>query len=199
MRRIKWLFAFSYLLLAIIPCAAAAQEEMPPVTSEIWTDKYDRIFSKYAKHYFGAGIDWKWFKAQAIAESNLKDNAKSWVGAKGIMQIMPRTFEEIRQKNPEYSSITEPRWNIAAGIYYNSQMYNRWKDIPDHPERLRFMFASYNAGRGTMLRAQRVSREQGYGGLLWQEIVAVATEVPRWRHSETIGYISKIHILMNNK
>ena len=36
------------------------------------------------------------------------------------MQIMPATFEEIASENPGIGGgIYEPRWNIAAGIYYN--------------------------------------------------------------------------------
>ncbi|MCK5784786.1 MAG: hypothetical protein KAH06_10080, partial [Desulfobacterales bacterium] len=37
--------------------------------------KYDGYFSKYSKRYFGPGFDWRYFKAQAIAESRLKANA----------------------------------------------------------------------------------------------------------------------------
>ena len=63
--------------------------------------KYDRHFSKYSKRYFGAGFDWRYFKAQAIAESGLQADARSRVGAIGIIQVMPRTFEDIRQQNPQ--------------------------------------------------------------------------------------------------
>ena len=42
-----------------------------PVDSDKWTDEYDRHFRKYSKRYFGPLFDWHWFKAQAIAESNL--------------------------------------------------------------------------------------------------------------------------------
>jgi soluble lytic murein transglycosylase-like protein len=90
--------------------------------------KFDPYFSKYTKRYFGPAFDWQLFKAQAVAESHLAANATSHVGAVGIMQIMPRTFEEIRKKQPAIKGTREqPRWNIAAGIYYDRQLWNTWK------------------------------------------------------------------------
>ena len=44
------------------------------------------------------------------------------------MQIMPKTFEEIKEKNPIFNNVYVPRWNIAAGIYYDKKMYNFWKN-----------------------------------------------------------------------
>ena len=73
-----------------------------------WSTEYDQYFRKYAKRYFGPNVDWQWFKAQGIAESALRDDANSPAGAKGIMQILPSTFEEIREKNPQFFSIDEP-------------------------------------------------------------------------------------------
>ncbi|PYP79256.1 MAG: hypothetical protein DMD35_08615 [Gemmatimonadetes bacterium] len=55
--------------------------------------RYDPIFQKYAKRYFGAGTDWQWFKAQGMAESDLTPTARSRVGARGIMQLMPSRRE----------------------------------------------------------------------------------------------------------
>ena len=75
--------------------------------------KYDGYFKKYTKHFFGPEFDWRYFKSQAIAESNLNSDAKSHVGAKGIMQIMPKTFEEIKYKNASIKgSSLQPKWNI---------------------------------------------------------------------------------------
>ena len=90
-----------------------------------WSTKYDTHFRKYAKRYFGPNVDWRWFKAQGIAESALQHKARSAVGAKGVMQIMPATFAEIRKKNPQFVNINEPRWNIAAGIYYDRYLYKK--------------------------------------------------------------------------
>ena len=170
-------------------------QEFPKVESKHWTSKYDSHFRKYSKRFFGAGFDWKWFKAQAIAESGLKKDAKSWVNAKGLMQIMPRTFEEIKKKNPSFININEPRWNIAAGIYYDHQQYRRWKNL-SHKHRMKFTFASYNAGYRTIRRAQTVSKSEGFIGNDWDHIESVAQKVRRWRYRETLGYIEKITNMM---
>ena len=95
------------------------------------TDRYDDTFRKYSKRFFGVGFDWRIFKAQGMAESNLDMNAKSSVGAQGIMQLMPSTFQEIRSKNPEIKAINHPEWNIAAGIYYDHQLWKQWQQDAD--------------------------------------------------------------------
>lgn len=191
----KFFTIISLLFLSV----SANSQELPDVNSKKWTNKYDVHFRKYSKRFFGIGFDWKIFKAQAIAESNLKGDAESWVGAKGIMQIVPTTFEEIQSKNPSIVDINDPRWNIAAGIYYDSHLYSRWTDISTLEDRLKFTFASYNAGRRTMLNAQNTSRQEGFEGLFWKDIEAVAPKVPRWRHQETLGYIDKIFKLIPPK
>jgi len=184
----------AFILLST--ASAVSAEDFPEVDSKHWTNKYDRYFRKYTKRYFGPGFEWKWFKAQAIAESNLNHNAKSWVNAKGIMQIMPRTFNEIKKKNPSFVDINEPRWNIAAGVYYDKQLYKKWKAPRPFNDRMSFTFASYNAGLNTVLKAQKVCKETGLNENLWHNISTVAPKVPRWRHKETLGYIDKINKMM---
>ena len=109
------LFFFATLIIA---------SEIPNVSDRYWTRKYDPYFRKYSKRFFGPAIDWQWFKAQGIAESGLRENAKSWVNAKGIMQIMPKTFIELQKKNNQLKDVMTPRWNICAGIYYDSVLIN---------------------------------------------------------------------------
>lgn len=156
------------------------------------TDRYDNTFRKYSKRYFGVGFDWRLFKAQGMAESNLDMNAKSFVGAQGIMQLMPTTFQEIRSKNPDIKAIDHPEWNIAAGIYYDRQLWKLWQAEADVTDQYRFMLGSYNAGRSTLIRAQEVARSKTLNPALWPSIRTVAPEVPRWRHTETIDYVERI-------
>jgi len=160
--------------------------------AEAVTDRYDDTFRKYAQRFFGPGYDWRIFKAQAMAESNLNMNAKSWVGARGLMQLMPSTFKEVRTKNPEIVSIDKPEWNIAAGIYYDRQLWKQWTNQQGNQGSEPFMLASYNAGRGTLLRAQDVARLRVLDPVVWASIQTVAPEVPRWRHEETLTYVERI-------
>ena len=164
------------------------------VAAEVVTDRYDDTFRKYAQRFFGPGYDWRVFKAQAMAESNINMNAKSWVGARGIMQLMPSTFSEVRSRNPEMTSVNKPEWNIAAGIFYDRSLYLQWLSQQGENDHLPFMMASYNAGRGTLLRAQSVAKAKVLDPAVWLSIATVAPEVPRWRHEETLTYIQRIQL-----
>jgi membrane-bound lytic murein transglycosylase F len=175
------------LQLAVVLALCGATTAM----ADTVTDRYDDIFQKYSQRFYGPGHDWRIFKAQAMAESNISMDAKSWVGARGIMQLMPSTFKEVHSKNPDILSINKPEWNIAAGIYYDRQLWNQWTEQQDQ-ERNRFMLGSYNAGRGTLLRAQGVARDQQLDPALWLSIETVAPEVQRWRHEETLAYVERI-------
>lgn len=154
--------------------------------------RYDATFKRYSKRFFSAAFDWRWFKAQGMAESNLDSAATSWVGARGIMQLMPATYAEIRSHQPGFGTIDDPEWNIAAGIYYNRQLWRRWSPRVSDEERLPFVFGSYNAGEGTIARAAATARSTDAETPTWGAIEQVAPRVPRWRYRETLGYVRKI-------
>ncbi len=156
------------------------------------TARFDDTFRKYSKRYFGPGFDWTYFKAQAMAESGLDPAAVSHVGARGLMQLMPSTYRGIQTSLPELGSIDDPEWNIAAGIMHNRYLWRFWsRDVPE-PERLNFMFSSFNAGQGTIRRATATARAENLDHAQWSSIEVVAPKVPRWRYRETLGYLRRI-------
>lgn len=171
-------------LTATVMCAAA-EAELPVQTGK-WDDRYDEHFRKYTKRYFGPFYDWRWFKSQAIVESNLRPRATSPRGAVGLMQILPTTFEEIKELNPQFVNLEEPRWNIAAGIYYDRALYRKW-ELPSEQDRLYLAFASYNAGYVRMRRAYRRVEEPVES---WEQ---VKPRAPR----ETRDYVQRIRTLMD--
>jgi len=178
------------LLLAGLVVAGAAAEDYGVYNR---VTRYDPYFRKYTKRFFGPNFDWRFFKAQAIAESRLEADARSGVGAVGIMQIMPATFREIVSKNPTIRGGRQhPRWNIAAGIYYNRQLWRFWKAERPFDDRLKFTFGSYNAGKGNILKAQRVARRQAVNPNLWPPVARALPRVTGKRSHETLGYIEKI-------
>ncbi len=176
--------------LLMLGLATAASSAFAQASS---TDRFDDTFRKYTKRYFGPAFDWRLFKAQAIAESRMRTTAKSPVGARGIMQLMPSTFSEIRSKNPDITGKWDhPEWNIAAGIAYSRDLWNLWiKDALEDNLR-EFMLSSYNAGRTTLLRAQKIAEERALNPRAWPSIEIVAPTVPRWRYDETLNYLTRI-------
>jgi membrane-bound lytic murein transglycosylase MltF len=172
------------VLLLFVPVVSSAQ-----VSDK---SKYDEIFRKYTKRFFGPGFDWQYFKAQAMAESDLVPTARSRVGATGLMQLMPATYNEIKAKKPELGAIDDPEFNIAAGIMHSRGLWVSLKEHENEAERFRFMFASYNAGQGTIRRAKTVAKANQLDPTTWQSIESVAPKVQRWRYKETLPYVHKI-------
>jgi soluble lytic murein transglycosylase-like protein len=179
-----------WLTLAAVPVAVLAQAQgVKRVDHSYWTNEFDRHFRKYSKHYFGAGFDWQWFKAQAIAESTLNPKAKSPTGARGLMQILPSTYKEIKKNNPHFKDIQSPKWNIAAGIYYDRKLFRRWTEYIKGDERLNFALASYNAGFGATRKAYRRALKRKKDVQSWKQVEAFAPK-------ESRRYVRRIQRLM---
>lgn len=182
-------------IIALVLVQATLASSEPYARYNRFTE-FDRHFSKYSKRYFGPAFDWRYFKAQAIAESRLQEDALSEAGAVGVMQVMPRTFEEIRQRNPAIRGrIEQPRWNIAAGIWYDRQNFVVWIASRPLVDKLKFMFGSYNAGRGNILGAQRLALADGLDGTRWSEIEARLPEVTGRHSLETRRYVRRIFMV----
>jgi hypothetical protein len=158
-------------------------------------DIYDSYFVKYTKRYFGPLFDWRWFKAQAMAESNMNADARSRRGARGLMQVMPRTFHEIRLTEGFIGDdISMPEWSIAAGIAYDRGLWNKFaggsRSLED---RLSFTFGAYNAGFTSILNAQRIAVERKLNPYRWDSIARALPEVTGRKSGQTIAYVNKIH------
>ena len=178
----------AWLVLTAATAASASAQGRPTAAK----DEYDEHFRKYSKRFFGVAYDWRLFKAQGMAESNLEAKARSYVGARGIMQLMPATFKEIRSRNGELRTIEDPETNIAAGIMHDRYLWRILPDTMTDEERQRFMFGAYNAGQGTIRRARGHAKAEGLDPTRWQAIETVAPKVKRWRWRETVGYVRKI-------
>ena len=209
MRFTRW-FVLAVLIVVATSGGASAQttaltDSVPPPRAKGKLDRmasarlkekqqqrYDPYFRKYSKRFFGIGFDWRLFKAQGMAESELNPNARSYVGARGIMQLMPTTYSAIQSARPEFQAINDPQWNIAAGIMHDRYLWTLWQKGIQDDDRYHFMFASYNAGEGTIGRARRTAAAAQLDSARWTSIEQVAPSVQRWRYRETLGYVRKI-------
>jgi membrane-bound lytic murein transglycosylase F len=111
--------------------------------------------------------DWRLIASQIYQESQFDPKAKSWVGAAGLMQLMPRIGKEFGAKN-----VYNPAQNIAAGINYLEWLKEYWEEIPDSLERMKFILASYNAGQGHVQDARRLAEKFDKDPDKWDKNVA---------------------------
>jgi len=171
-----------------------AVDGVGPVPVRSLTTRYDGYFRKFTRTYFGR-TSWRWFKAQAIQESRLVPQARSRVGAMGLMQIMPATFQEIRREIGLPNTPWDPRTNIKAGIYYNLKCYEAWDERRSENDKILLMFASYNAGTGNIVRAQKVVRDRMIcSGRTWNCIRQGLPAVTGRHSEETIRYVDRIQL-----
>ncbi len=209
-RAVRWLSVLALVALVAgtslaqsTPPAAPSASDAPGISERLGaaararvlariTNKYDPWFKKYTKRYFGPTGDWRLFKAQGVAESELNPRAVSRVGARGLMQLMPATFGAVAANRPWMTSIDSPEANIAAGLLHDRDLWVLWTSRVDDVERPRFTFASYNAGEGTIFRAVGVAKASNLDATHWGNIAQVASKVRNWRHEETLGYVEKI-------
>jgi len=157
-------------------------------TSEAEMQKFQRIvefFKKYGDQY---DVDYLLMMAQGYQESTLDQDAKSRVGAIGIMQLMPATGAEMK-----VGDITETEPNIHAGVKYIRFMVDRYlKDEPmDRLYKALFAFASYNAGPGRIDQLRREAAKQGLDPNVWFNNVEIVAA--RRIGGETVQYVSNIY------
>jgi len=129
-------------------------------------ERYKPIIKKYAKRY---GFDWRLIAAQIVKESGFREKARSHVGARGLMQLMPRTAKEISGELDISFIMKNPRENITAGIYHLSKQYKYFPDA-QKTERTKFALASYNCGAGRVFDAQNLARYQQQVDNRWDSV-----------------------------
>lgn len=124
---------------------------------------YDSLFQQHADT---VGWDWRLLAAQAFQESRFNPKAKSWAGAKGLLQLMPPTAREFGVRQPY-----NPEDNVAGAARYLVWLQNYWENkIADEKERLKFILASYNAGPGHLQDARRLTEKYGDDPDQWEDV-----------------------------
>jgi membrane-bound lytic murein transglycosylase MltF len=106
-----------YLVSTAYAKSAASEAEQKKFLGQI------DLFHKYSQQY---DADYLLMAAQGYQESQLNQDAKSHVGAVGVMQLMPATGAEMK-----VGDISQLDVNIHAGVKYMRFMMDRYfKDEP---------------------------------------------------------------------
>ncbi|MCP4331956.1 MAG: transporter substrate-binding domain-containing protein [Gammaproteobacteria bacterium] len=146
---------------------------------------YDELVRKYSDRY---GFDWRLVTAQMYQESKFNPKAKSHIGARGLMQLMPRTAKEMGVKD-----ISDPASSIRGGVKYLDWLRDRFNaDLPIS-DRLWFTLAAYNAGAGHVQDARRLAGQLGHDPDRWfdhTEQAMLLLEKKQYAKKARYGYVN---------
>ena len=126
---------------------------------------YDAIYKKYSRQL---GWDWKLLAAQSYQESAFDPKATSWAGARGLMQLMTTTAQQV---GVALENIYNPEENIRGGVKYLHYLHNHFKDITNPTEKINFVLAAYNCGTAHVRDAQALAQKYGKNPNVWKDNV----------------------------
>ncbi|MGN6155035.1 MAG: lytic transglycosylase domain-containing protein [Sphingomicrobium sp.] len=126
-----------------------------------------------------------WALANGITrqESSFDQNAVSWAGARGMMQLMPGTAREEAGKlgvGYDGNRLHDADYNVMLGSSYFQRMLNRWDgSVP-------LAVASYNAGSGNVAKWIKAYGDPRSGSV---DMIGWIEAIP---FSETRGYVQRV-------
>jgi membrane-bound lytic murein transglycosylase MltF len=157
-------------------------------TSKDEIARFERIVDSFRKYGDRSDPDYLLMMTRGYQESQLNQQAKSPVGAIGIMQVMPATGKELG-----VGDIRQTGSNIHAGVKYIRFMMNRfYANEPMNKLNMGLLtFASYNAGPGRITQMRRLAAKRGLDPNVWFNNVEVVASEKIGR--ETVQYVSNIY------
>ena len=167
------------------------------VTRDSDLSPYDALVKRHSQRH---NFDWRLITAQMYQESKFNPRAESGAGARGLMQVLPSTAEELG-----YDNLKDPEVGIAAGVDYLNWTKERFTEDLPLEERLFFALAAYNAGFGHVYDAKRLAMRLGLDHRKWfnnVERAMLLLQQPEYyknarfgyvRGSEPVNYVRTIH------
>lgn len=177
------------LRLVALAIVVAALMGCSPAAASPFTDRYDRDIRGAVETWWPDYPHWRAWKAQLYQESRLDPDAVSPAGARGLAQFMPATWADMRSQL-RLGPVASPHDAIAieAGAYYMAKLRRGWSSPRPQEARHVLAQASYNAGFGNILTAQKICN----GARDWPDIEPCLPEVTGRHAAETIGYVRQI-------
>lgn len=120
-------------IATVMPAVTMAQDS--PVARSSQRDPFGAHISEASRRF---GIPTAWIRAVMRKESAGDVRAVSSAGARGLMQIMPDTWDELRVRWSLGRDPFDPRDNILAGTAYLRELHDRFGSPG--------FLAAYNAG-----------------------------------------------------
>ncbi|CUW41124.1 conserved protein of unknown function (Lysozyme-like domain 89-242) [Magnetospirillum sp. XM-1] len=154
----------------------------------VFPTSYDAEIHRSVKTYWPDYPRPMAWKAQLYQESRLDPRAVSPVGAAGLAQMMPATWDQLTRELRLGAVSPHAPIAIEAGAYYMARLRQIWRGGRDPADRQPLAQASYNAGAGNIINAQKVCG----GARLWAVIAPCLGHVTGRHATETLTYVDRI-------
>ncbi len=151
--------------------------------------QYDQTIQEAVKQHLPEGYDWRLYKAQLWQESRLDPLAQSPAGALGLAQVVRPTWTMWAPKAGfKGARRTDPIASIHVGAVYLNYLIEEWSWPRPTADRYCLAMASYNAGLGHLLKAQKLMGN----ATSYAEIIKGLPQVTGRKSRETIHYVGVI-------
>jgi membrane-bound lytic murein transglycosylase F len=139
---------------------------------------YDYLIQEVAD---SLDLDWLMLTSMIAQESKFNPSSKSWAGAVGLMQILPR-FSEI-----EYENLYDPEINIWEGAKIIREHLDHYAYL-DSLNQWAFALATYNVGQGHMADARRLVIDQNKNPNEWENVADALLKLMQRRYYQDARY-----------
>lgn len=178
-RKILILLLTAALFVVLLLSRSRCQEEVLDDPEEnvyvkapekfVYISPFDSLFRLYADSV----CDWKMLAAIAYVESKFDTSAISYMGAQGLMQIMPATYRHTLAKmNVPDTMAQNVELDVMVAVRYLNELSNLFSFI-NESERINYILGGYNGGSNHIFDAMRLARKRGVNRYSWNSITPI--------------------------
>ncbi len=176
-------FSFSKMQETIAVSQNLKAKPLEPSIDEFFINQIEQSESLYNPIIYKAAnehdVELAMVRAIIMAESRYNNSSVSHRGAKGLMQLMPRTAKSLGVKD-----ILDPEQNIHAGVRYYKSLLDRFDGD------VKLALAAYNAG------VTNVRRHKGIPP--FKETHQYIMKVLAYQHFYKHGFLTDAEIIKSN-
>lgn len=140
---------------------------------------YDNLIKEVAD---SADVDWLLVSSIIAQETKFNPNSKSWAGAIGLMQVLPR-YSEV----PDEKLLFNEKINLKEGIRIIKEHLHHYSYM-DSTDKWSFALAAYNAGQGHVADARRLAIDHNKNPNKWENVSEMLIKLMQRKYYKDARY-----------
>ncbi len=209
LRKVLILLVTAALIVALFLLRSGDTKNEPvvDVPQDSYTEQFVYIspFDSLFRLYADSVCDWKMLAAIAYVESKFDSSAHSYMGAQGLMQIMPATYRHVLARMGMDTLARSTELDIRVAVKYLDDLSSLFGFI-NEKERINYILGSYNGGSNHIFDAMRIARKNGVNRYNWNSLTPVLLSLSnpevyndsvcrhgRFDATETVQYVRRVN------